>query len=129
MYRHAIRGIVLGAMLLGLIGCGGDSGTTGGGDGSKNSGRVYIRNESTLVVDVSYVDADGNKIETTIEPGDTEEATRGVLDGGTKIVLNVNPQRNCRSDVEQEVTVDGNTTVRVIRVGACGTKFVEMVIT
>ena len=68
-------------------------------------------------------------IETTIEPGDTEEATRGVLDGGTKIMLNVDPRRNCRSDVEQEVTVDGNTTVRILSVGACGTKYVEMIIT
>ena len=128
MHRCLIRGVVLGAIFLGLIGCGGDN-STGGGSGAKSPGRVYIQNESTLIVDVSYVDAEGNMIETTIEPGDTEEATRGVLDGGTKIMLNVDPRRNCRSDVEQEVTVDGNTTVRILSVGACGTKYVEMIIT
>jgi len=118
---------MLGAILTGIVGCGADSPT--GKKVSEKPGRVYIQNETTMIVEVYYVDVEGTKIETAIDPWDTGEATREVLDGGTKVVLNVNPVRSCRSDVTIEVTVDGNRTVRVLGVGACGTKQVDMTIT
>jgi len=127
MYRYIIRGMILGAMFLGVVDCGGDSSPTGKKT-SKKEGRVFVKNEYSQIVDVFYVDETGTKIETAIDPGEQEEVTRGVLDGGTTIKLNVDPRRNCRSDVEVEVTVDGNRIVRVMNVGACGTKYVEYII-
>ena len=126
MYARMIRGVILGTMFLGLISCGGGSSPTGQ-VASEKPGRVYVQNETTMIVDVYYVDETGTKIETTIEPGKREEVTRGVVDGGTTIKMNVNPRRNCRSDVEKQVTVDGNRTLRITHVGACGTKQVDTV--
>ncbi|HIE03377.1 MAG TPA: hypothetical protein EYP61_01320 [Candidatus Latescibacteria bacterium] len=109
----------LGAFL--VLACG------GGGTSSRlpEDGRVFVRNDTPqsgypYPVSVEYLhpgETGPEPVEVTVEPGETEEVTKDVLKGGTKVTFTIighTPRQQPRAEVE--VTIDGSITIVVTRV-------------
>ena len=109
------------ALAIGLLatGCGGGGkGSTGPGD----TGRIFVRNESRAVLEVSYVDEELGLIETTLQPGETKEVSQAELKNGTTVKVklealgspdDVAGNYHHHPESEVELTIQGNVTIRV----------------
>lgn len=96
-----------------LIGCGG-----GGSKGVRTmeDGKVIVRNETTHEIQATvYEGTGGDPIETIVESNQTREIS-GVLPGGTKVEVILEPVVHVRWPSKINVTIDGNVMIRVLSV-------------
>ena len=96
-----------------LIGCGG-----GGSKGVRTmeDGKVIVRNETPHEIQATvYEGTGGDPIETIVESNQTKEIS-GVLPGGTKVEMILEPVVHVRWPSKINVTIDGNVMIRVLSV-------------
>ena len=115
-------GLIAFALVVGLlawIGCGGDDGPTGKGGRSAEDGRIFLKNPTDYLFEVSYQDEELETIKTSVGKQETQEVTRGPLEGGTTVMLRVvllNLRGTTNPTKMVEVKVDGNLTVLITSV-------------
>jgi len=109
------------ALAIGVLvaGCGGGSkGTTG----PQDTGRIFVRNESRAILEVSYVNEELGRIQTTIPPGETKEVSQAELQNGTTVKVKLKAlsspddsqgYTHAQPESEVELTIQGNVTIRV----------------
>ena len=104
-------------LLMVQLGCG------GGGPKELEDGRLFIQNDTSAPLKVTAYCNELGEVHIRVEVGEKKEVFGQVLPGGTKVTLHVESEgspeapypaaREHPSYQDLEVTVDGNTTVRM----------------
>lgn len=106
-------GAILCVPILLLMGCGGDASK---GVRTMQDGKVIVRNETSFKIQATvYEVAGGNPVETLVEGNETKEIS-GVIPGGAEVEVILEPVVHVRWPSKIKVTVDGNMTIRVLKV-------------
>ena len=114
--RQAGLGVVLGFVML-YVACGSSGDNT---PRKKKEGRIYLRNETGVTMEVSYLHEEEGQIDTTVEPDEEKDISQAVLAGGTEVVVHVRALQNNEAKVEIPITVDGNRIIRITGTGSWG---------
>jgi len=95
-----------------MMGCGGGSTKYTPADG-----RIYLWNDTSSPLQVKYLNSELGEIETEVDPGQTEDVSQALLEGGTKVILEVTSSAYIMQILKRiEVSIDGNVTVRITKV-------------
>ena len=102
-----------------VMGCGGGSTGTAG---PQDTGRIFVRNDSRAILEVSYVNEEQGLIETTLQPGETKEVSQAELENGTTVKVKIKAlsspddqfgHYHHQPESEVPLTIQGNVTIRV----------------
>ena len=117
--RHFSWAAVL-ACLMFWAACGSSDGPQKKEEGQKKDGRISLRNELDVTVEVSYLHEEEGQIDTTVEPGEEKDISQHVLEGGTEVVVHARAMVNNDASAEIPITVDGPVLIRIIELGSWG---------
>ena len=94
----------------------GRGGGTSQGVRTMEDGKVIVRNETPHQIQATvYEGTEGNPVETIVESNETKEIS-GVIPGGTKVEVILEPVVHVRWPSKINVTIDGNVMIRVLNV-------------
>ena len=116
-----VLGLVLIIFLL-LSGCGGDDGPTKSGNGMKKDGRVYLRNDTSRIIDVEYFNEELGETFETVVPANVvkEDISQAVIKGGTKVKFHLEPRVSGSQEFEVEITIDDSRTIWIQKISLAG---------
>ena len=104
-----------------LTGCGGESKS----GRTLKDGRIFVWNDVGSPIKTSYLDDELGQVDTTIGPGETEEATRRAMKVGTTVKLSVEVPGQAWRPLPVDVRIDGNVTIRIYLATAWGSGGLE----
>lgn len=129
--KHLWFCMIVSMVAIGQIACGGGSSMS---TKTMESGRIYIRNDTTVPFNVTYQTPDFVPVEATIAPGENKEISEEFA-AGTKITVTLisqeavgyagDPSGQIKPSVAVEVTINGNITIRIKGLGFGGSKAIE----
>jgi len=103
--------------------------TRGGSGGKKfKDGRIFLWNETTVPMDVSYFTEELGQIDTRVQPGEEVDVSKAVLEGGMEVTMVVRAVTVTRPTAEISITVDGRRLIRVTSLGAWGSGDLQYII-
>ena len=105
-----------------VLGCGGDDGPTKSGNSAEKDGRVYLRNDTSRVINVDYFNEElGETIETVVPAYVVkEDVSQAVIKGGTKVKFHLEPRVSGSQEFEVEITIDDSRTIWIQKISLAG---------
>ena len=105
-----------------VLGCGGDDGPTKSGNSAEKDGRVYLRNDTSRVINVDYFNEElGETIETVVPAYVVkEDVSQAVIKGGTKVTFHLEPEVSGSQEFEVEITIDDSRTIWIQKIARQG---------